>query len=190
MGIGENELVGRRFGEWTVLSFAGMDKRRASLWLCRCSCGLEKNIQGYSLRNKKSTGCVACGRKKCGKKHTGPLNKKWRGGKNNKCSYAYAAQKLATMVSAASRHGHAPPNITVRALRRLCNQHCGFCDICGNRNRKRNGVQKSLNLDHCHVTGRVRGCLCDGCNLGLGSFSDCAESLKIAAIYLQTCQLA
>lgn len=41
-----------------------------------------------------------------------------------------------------------------------------------------------LNIDHCHVTGRVRGLLCMRCNLGLGQFRDSPELIQKALKYL------
>ena len=40
-------------------------------------------------------------------------------------------------------------------------------------------------VDHCHITGMVRGLLCMNCNTGLGSFKDNIEFLKSAIIYLE-----
>lgn len=36
------------------------------------------------------------------------------------------------------------------------------CEICGNKNKR------AMAIDHCHKTGKVRGLLCDPCNLSLG----------------------
>lgn len=42
-----------------------------------------------------------------------------------------------------------------------------------------------LYVDHCHVTGRVRGLLCRRCNLTLGFARDDPELLRRMAIYVE-----
>jgi hypothetical protein len=39
-------------------------------------------------------------------------------------------------------------------------------------------------LDHCHLTGLVRGCLCHGCNCGLGLLKDSPAIMRSAIEYL------
>lgn len=53
-------------------------------------------------------------------------------------------------------------------------KECGICEKEG-----------PLVIDHCHSTGRVRGLLCNDCNLGLGRFKDSPELLISAAEYLK-----
>jgi len=40
-------------------------------------------------------------------------------------------------------------------------------------------------LDHDHETGKPRGILCNGCNMGLGNFKDKKDSLQAAIDYIQ-----
>jgi hypothetical protein len=42
-----------------------------------------------------------------------------------------------------------------------------------------------VHVDHCHISGKVRGVLCQNCNLGLGHFHDTPEKLERAAAYLR-----
>lgn len=64
---------------------------------------------------------------------------------------------------------------------KLLGKQGGGCAICG----KRPERMESLHLDHDHVTGRVRGILCIGCNQGLGQFYDDPELLQRAVAYLR-----
>lgn len=58
-----------------------------------------------------------------------------------------------------------------------------LCAICGTDTPGRQ--HSSFHVDHCHVTGKVRGLLCDKCNRGLGFFNDNPEALRNAADYLE-----
>lgn len=58
------DLTGQTFGNWRVLK-RGQDHvcpngQRAPKWLCRCSCGVEREVFGVVLRNgtSRSCGCV------------------------------------------------------------------------------------------------------------------------------------
>jgi hypothetical protein len=59
------DLTGQKFHRLTVISFAGLDGRRNSQWLCRCDCGIKKVFRGsYLARGRqKSCGCIVCERK-------------------------------------------------------------------------------------------------------------------------------
>lgn len=54
------DITGQTFDRWLVLSRAENNTRGETMWNCRCSCGNEKIVQGYSLRKglSKSCGCL------------------------------------------------------------------------------------------------------------------------------------
>ena len=76
-------------------------------------------------------------------------------------------------------------NITLEEYNiRLFNQK-GCCAICNTHHtiiHEKTG--KSLHVDHCHTTGKVRGLLCHQCNSGLGNFKDNIDLIKSAINYL------
>lgn len=55
------------------------------------------------------------------------------------------------------------------------------CKICGIH---KDDEGKSLVVDHCHITGKIRGIICRKCNLGLGNFRDNLQFLENAKKYL------
>lgn len=79
--------------------------------------------------------------------------------------------------------------ITIDEYNTLFEIQKGVCKICNNPetkvNRKSTGLVKRLAVDHCHKTGKVRGLLCQDCNVGLGAFKDNTELIKRAIDYLQ-----
>ena len=57
---------------------------------------------------------------------------------------------------------------------------CAICD------RNLEPFTKDAHVDHCHVTGAVRGILCRGCNCGIGQLGDSYERVKRATDYLHS----
>lgn len=55
------------------------------------------------------------------------------------------------------------------------------CAICGTKD----WGKPSPSIDHCHITGKVRGLLCNNCNRGLGLLKDSTEVIKNAIKYLR-----
>lgn len=53
------DIMGQRFGHWTVIEFLGVNNHRAE-WLCRCDCGTERVMPSGRLCNgsSKSCGCA------------------------------------------------------------------------------------------------------------------------------------
>lgn len=79
-----------------------------------------------------------------------------------------------------SARRHEAYNLTRQELELLLVQH-DVCAIC----RSSDWGQKGPQVDHDHVTGRVRGILCTSCNQGLGRFRDQPDLLEAAAVYLR-----
>jgi hypothetical protein len=58
------------------------------------------------------------------------------------------------------------------------------CAICGAPLKPAEEKDPNRHVDHCHLTGAVRGILCSGCNTGLGHFKDDPARLRKALTYL------
>lgn len=51
------EMVGQKFGRWTVLRRAKGARGHDTLWWSRCDCGVERAVHGHSLRDGRSSNC-------------------------------------------------------------------------------------------------------------------------------------
>jgi len=74
--ITEN-LIGKKFGNWTVLkdlgtrfmgeyfckTYSKIRRTYHRFYLCRCKCGKEKEVQANHLKSGRSTQCISCARK-------------------------------------------------------------------------------------------------------------------------------
>lgn len=66
--------------------------------------------------------------------------------------------------------------ISVEQYKAMLATQSNKCKICHS--------ETKLFIDHCHKTGKVRGLLCNNCNLVLGSMKDNPALLIKAAAYL------
>jgi hypothetical protein len=57
------------------------------------------------------------------------------------------------------------------------------CAGCGRTTSRRRNSR--LSVDHCHKTGKVRGLLCEECNLAVGNARDDPATLRNLATYLE-----
>lgn len=62
------DLTGKVFGRLTVLA-PGSKKNGKLYWKCRCECGTEKEIYGYSLRSGETQSCGCLGKENRQKSH-------------------------------------------------------------------------------------------------------------------------
>lgn len=79
--------------------------------------------------------------------------------------------------------------LTIEDLHRMYAACNGTCPICNNamelfRETVANPPRYYTCVDHCHLTGKVRGLICFACNVGLGMFRDNTDSLANAINYL------
>jgi hypothetical protein len=66
--------------------------------------------------------------------------------------------------------------LTTEEHEALFQQHGNRCAVCGS--------PDDLHVDHCHVSGKIRGILCGGCNRAIGGLQDDPSLLLRAAAYL------
>ena len=51
------DLTGKKFNNWNVIKMTSKNKMGGLMWLCRCDCGKEKNINGSNLKQRLSKNC-------------------------------------------------------------------------------------------------------------------------------------
>jgi len=73
-------------------------------------------------------------------------------------------------------------NITVEQYDEQLNKQDGKCAIC---HRPQEDFKKRFCVDHDHVTNKIRGILCDNCNLILGHANDDTNILSGAIQYIE-----
>lgn len=66
--------------------------------------------------------------------------------------------------------------LTVEQYEAMEDEIDGMCPICS--------VSQRLVVDHCHLTGKVRGLICNRCNRALGMFRDSPGRLERAIEYI------
>ena len=64
------------------------------------------------------------------------------------------------------------------------NRVCKICQQPETTRHPKNNTLKSLAVDHCHTTGKIRGLLCQRCNRTLGKLNDSVELLDKMKAYL------
>lgn len=137
--------------------------------------------EGYSKR------CPKCG-------ETKPFDLFYRSKahKDNCSSYCKRCQNLRSTSYARENKDKIQPHwmgyslkrrygITVQQYGEILDRQGGRCAICG---ADACCTGRNFSVDHCHVTGKVRGLLCSLCNKGIGSLRDSPNLLARAIQYL------
>ena len=72
-------------------------------------------------------------------------------------------------------------NIDLDYYNNMFQKQNGCCEICS---KELVYLGKATHIDHCHSSNKVRGLLCNSCNLALGHFKDNVKALAKAIEYL------
>lgn len=102
--------------------------------------------------------------------------------KLNKKIEAKIAKRLERKQSQTKKQPNEANYLTSSQIREARNKFGSgiYCLICF----KKETMNKAHAVDHCHVTGKIRGILCYKCNIGLGYFNEDIELLNSALKYL------
>jgi len=81
------------------------------------------------------------------------------------CARKYAQQRRH---DSKSEHYLRQYGITEPEFERLLSEANNECQLCDKKLTRNRGSSDAAVLDHCHVTQRIRGVLCNSCNMLLG----------------------
>jgi len=136
-------------------------KSRGNRYCCKI-CFNKKQKEWRAKNKEKFREYQNKSRKKNQQKYT-EKNKLWR--KNNPDKYRSHCLK--------QKHG-----ITLEIYKKMQLEQNNKCFICQKEN-------YHLYVDHCHISNKIRGLLCNNCNIALGLFYDSQDSLQRAIEYLR-----
>lgn len=137
---------------------------------------------------------------KCGVEKSTDLFSKTREGKYGpvfraNCKECQAARALEwfrdnrerSIATARRTHLRKAYGITVEEYDAMLEEQGHRCGICGEpESAMLAGKVKSLAVDHCHNSDRVRGLLCNNCNRAIGLLKDDVDVLRKAIVYLES----
>jgi hypothetical protein len=112
-----------------------------------------------------------------------PINSFYRGRLDCKECYLKELRDNYDSDKAADKHLRSKYGISIAEYDQMLSNQNGVCAICKEYNVDR-ATHKRMPVDHCHTTGKVRGILCNRCNLILGKAKDNIELLTNAIHYL------
>jgi hypothetical protein len=158
-------------------SFAGCDRRASCKTLCPSHYAQQRRGQALApiAYRAPTTDRDEQDRKRCSTcgtwQETGEFNTRTR----TPDGLAGSCRRCVRRRLVAKRYG-----VTLEDYERLESDQGEACAICGGCN----DSGRSLGVDHCHTTGRVRGLLCSNCNMAVGLFKEDPVRLRAAILYL------
>jgi hypothetical protein len=97
----------------------------------------------------------------------------------NKHSTAYLGVHPYCKTCSSERHLIGKYGITSADKSKMHQEQNGSCAIC-----REFIALEDIHVDHCHVSGRVRGLLCGACNKAIGLLKDDPKRCTVMAEYL------
>ena len=164
-------------------------------------CSERKALEQFYI-DKRRPGCRSTRCKECVAKVAGQLRVQTKFRINKRCTVCHETKPIDCFAKRSrSRDGHyscckdcgtqrrvqgyreRAYNLSPAQYSAMFLSQGGKCLICG-RNDTGSRRAKSMYVDHCHSTGKVRGLLCSKCNSVLGYVCDSVEILQKAIDYL------
>jgi len=170
MGRRAINLLGMKFGKWTVIERAESKTNGSACWLCRCKCGNERTVEANNLRIGGSKQCRDCSHLALSL----PINLKavrvYKADATQRERYKTTGTKLRLWMLY---------RLTPEEYDKILKYQSGVCACCGKPPKR-----IRLAVDHCHTSGRIRGLLCWPCNHALGILRDSPETAVRLGNYL------
>jgi len=143
-----------------------------------CShCKIEQELANF-VKNKTTKDGFASWCKRCNSNAL--ISWAMRGGKERKKIYEQARHE-ADPGKRKNKALKANYGITLDDYNAMWANQKESCAICFTKETKGRG----FHVDHDHATGKVRGILCNQCNLALGHFEDDIQRMELAIKYLK-----
>jgi hypothetical protein len=139
---------------------------------------------GTTLKNTRDYGCISCRKEYNNSDSKREYSKEYSKTPQHK---AYKQKYEKTPKYKRTKRNQYLRNmfgISIEEYDNMFSKQNGVCAIC-----LKPQNHKKLAVDHNHISGTIRGLLCDACNRGLGQFKDNSETLKRASEYLTSFSL-
>lgn len=115
------QMIGKKFGKWTVVSFNCYRYKNDDCYNCKCECGKQKIVGGSQLRCGRSIQCKNCGAKNM-KRNKGNQSKLWRG-------YGGLHSCLWSRVINNAKYRNIPFDLTIEYVWNLYLEQDGRCAV-------------------------------------------------------------
>lgn len=173
--------------------------RAAEKLSSRCKMCISEKAASYYERNKEQIKERVSIYRKENPEKTKELVNRWhkenpdRASKNNRLWYARNAEAVKERSAVWQREN--PEKVRSRELKKkyglsvekfnaMLSDQGGACKIC----KKQAQKNKNLSVDHCHTSNRIRGIICQPCNMALGMVKDNVGVLRSMIAYVEANQ--